>query len=124
MSDTKTLAADIAAKITYTPTDDRLLVKPLKPVMVTKELPVVPKQQGAMQDIEETEVKLEKRKVEANMRKGIVIKLGPDYAKSIEPTFGVGDIVIYPALAGVNFELLKDSRLLRRYEVVAYEPAA
>ena len=117
------LAADVASKITFTPTDDRLLVKPLKPIMVTKDVPVIEKAPKSLEEAEQTEAKFEKRKVEANMQKAIIIKMGPDYSRegSIPAPYGVGDVVIYPRGGGQACELLKDSRFLRRYEVVAYE---
>ena len=120
MNDNKKLAADVASKITFMPTDDRLLVKPLKPIMVTKEVPVIEKAPKSLEEAEQTEAKFEKRKVEANMQKAIVLKVGPEYDKSPVP-YGVGDVVIYPRGGGQACELLKDSRFLRRYEVVAYE---
>ena len=126
MVDNKKIALDLASKISFVPTDDRILVKPLKPVMVTKLVPVPPKEQPkTLEEAEQQEpTQPEKRKVEANMQRGVIIKLGDDYqAESDIRHLGleVGDVVIYPRMAGVAFELLKDSRLLRRYEVVALE---
>jgi len=122
MIETKKLAAELSAKITYTPADDRLLVKPMKPVMITKVVPVPPKSQpDTLDDVENSpEVSMEKKKVPANMTKGIVLKLGAEYSK-IPGDYEVGDIVIFPTFAGVNFELLKDTKLLRKYEIVAFE---
>jgi co-chaperonin GroES (HSP10) len=124
MIDQKALAIDIANKLLYIPTDDRILVKPLKPIMVTKEFPIVPKEQP--KDLEEgipEATKFEKRKVEANIQKGVIIQLGSDYVEMLrnEKTlpFDVGDIVCYPRNAGIPFELFKDSRMLRRYELLA-----
>jgi co-chaperonin GroES (HSP10) len=127
MVNNKELAQSISEKITYVPTDDRILVKPLKPVMVSKMLPVAPVKAEGIEEAEKNEVKLEKRKVEANLRRGIVIKLGTDYSDLTIPerlrNIEVGDVVIYPWSAGQSFELFKDSRVLRRYEVVAIEKA-
>lgn len=136
MIETKKLAAELSAKITYTPADDRLLVKPMKPVMITKELPApknnsLPTNTDELEAVEKEEVKLVKTKVPANMTKGIVLKLGAEYAKAeawakaegkpYTPDYEVGDIVIFPTFAGVNFELMKDTKMLRKYEIVAFE---
>lgn len=124
MVDNKRLAEDLAAKIKYQPTDDKILVKPLKPVMVTKLVPVAPKNEGkTVEEIEQSKpIEPERRKVEANVRRGIIIKLGTEYQQGKNPEgYEVGDVVIYPTYGGTAFELLKDSRLLRRYEVMAIE---
>jgi len=122
MQDNKQLAKDLSIKIEYTPMDDRILVKPMKPVMVTKEFPVLDKEPSNLDEAEQTEPKFEKRKVEANIQKGIVIKLGTEYADEDVPkrlrNLEVGDTVFYPRTAGMPFELLKDAKLLRRYELV------
>jgi co-chaperonin GroES (HSP10) len=125
MIETKKLAAELSAKITYTPADDRILVKPMKPVMITKELPApksnsLPSNQEELEQLEKEEVKLVKTKVPANMTKGIIIKLGTEYSK-LPGDYEVGDIVIFPTYAGVNFELMKDTKMLRKYEIVAFE---
>lgn len=123
MKDNKALAQGIADKLAYVPSDDRILIKPLKQIMVTKELPVEPNQlPKSVEEAEKEEVKFEKRQVPANMQKGVVIKMGPEYDKTPAP-YGVGDVVVYPKGGGQAFELFKDSRMLRRYEVVAYEKA-
>lgn len=129
MVDNKTLAQEISKKIPYELTDDRILVKPLKPVMVTKLLPVAPASQAGktVAEIESAEpAEPQKQKVEANMRRGIIVKLGREYTEKNPEGYEVGDVVIYPTYAGVNFELFKDTRTLRRYEVIAVEatPAA
>jgi co-chaperonin GroES (HSP10) len=94
--------------------------------MITKVVPVPPKSQpDTLDDVESSpEVSMEKKKVPANMTKGIILKLGPDYANDKGPYFGqfeIGDVVIYPTYAGINFELFKDTKMLRRYEIVATE---
>ena len=119
-SKTRTLALDLASKIKYQPTYDWLLVKPLKPVMITKLVPQPPARPATTADEAERSEPTEpiKQKVEANVSKGIIIKLGTEYATTNPEGLQVGDVVLYPSRAGVAFELLKDSRLLRRYEIV------
>lgn len=129
MIDNKKIAGDIAAKLTFVPADDRILIKPLKPITVVKELPVAPQSMPkSLDDAEapENEVKkYEKRKTEANVQKGIVIKLGPDYSNPEVPErlkgIEIGDVVYYSRNGGQPFEAFKDSRMLRRYEVLAIE---
>ena len=127
MTDQKQLAMDLSAKITYEPMDDRILVKPMKPVMITKLVPTPPKdgtiEATTLDEVEKQEpTDPTKMRVEANIQRGVVIKLGPDYTDPETPArlrnLEIGDIVIYPRNAGVQFELLKDSRLLRRYELI------
>ena len=119
MIDNKILATELAAKIDFEPTDDRILVKPLKPTMITKLLPTAPK---VMPNSAEEAEKMEpteptKQRVEANIYKGIILKLGTEYDKNNPEGFEVGDTIFFHKQAGVPFELLKDSRLLKRYEV-------
>ena len=127
MTDNKQLAIDISLKIDYTPTDDRILVKPLKPIMVSKLVPVPPMQAATNIDEAEKQEPTEpkKMKVEANVQKGIVIKLGSDFTDMELPkkmrNIEVGDIVYFPRNGGIPFEALKDSRMLRRYELLAVE---
>jgi hypothetical protein len=126
MMDNKKLALDISSKILFTPTDDRILVKPLKPTMITKLLPTPPAIEP--QSVEEAEnaepTQPTKQKVEANIMKGVIIKLGAEYDKVNTDNYEVGDIVFYHRSAGVAFELLKDARMLRRYELMGLEKAA
>lgn len=121
-SKNKLLALDISKKIPYELADDRVLVKPLKPVMIMKEFPVNIPEAKDMNEAEAMEVKkFEKKKVPANVQKGIIIKVGSDYTKEGNPSYKlyeVGDVIMYPAYAGIKFELFKDSLTFRRYELL------
>lgn len=121
--DTKKLAADLSAKINYQPTYDWILVKPLKPIMVTKLVPTAPNQPfTTVEDAEKAEpTEPKKQKVEANIAKGVILKLGTEYEKNNPEQLEVGDVVLFPSRAGVPFELLKDSKLVRRYEIIGKE---
>lgn len=121
MVDNKILAESIAAKLEFTPTDDRLLVKPMKPVMITKLLPTAPKvEPKSIDEAEQAEpTEPTKQRVEANIQRGIVIKLGTEYIKNNPEGLAIGDVVYYHRMAGMPFELLKDSKMLRRYELLA-----
>lgn len=111
---------------------DFFLVKPLDPIRVTKEFskPVsegTPKKDEngvEAQDFEnvETEVK----EVDSDYRKGIVLKR-PWYYEQ-EPNeqerrwpIKVGSVVIFRDRSGVPYDLLKDSKLLRQYEILGIE---
>ena len=120
MIDNKKLAEELSSKIAYQPTHDWLLVKPLKPVMIKKLVPVAPVQTlNSIEEAENAEPTVpQKQSVEANVRKGIIIKLGTEYHNINPEGLAVGDTVLFPKAAGVPFELLKDSRLLRRYEII------
>jgi hypothetical protein len=117
----KQLAIDISNKLEYQPMDDRILVKPLKPVMITKLLPTAPAVTAkSLDDVDKQEpTEPTKQKVEAIMRKGIILKLGKAYETINPDDLQVGDIVVYPVNSGIPFDLFKDSRLLRRYEVLS-----
>lgn len=121
MVDNKKLALDIASKIDFQPTDDRILVKPMKPVMITKLLPTAPKvEPKSIDEAEQAEpTEPSKQRVEANIQRGVVIKLGTEYLKNNPEGLDVGDVVYFHRMAGMPFELLKDSKLLRRYELLA-----
>ena len=121
--DNKKLAMDIASKIDFQPMDDRILIKPLKPIMITKLLPTPPKEGAKSMDELETMEPTEptKQRVEANIQKGIILKLGTEYNVVNTQGFEVGDIVYFWKSSGMPFDLLKDSRLLKRYEVLGIE---
>jgi co-chaperonin GroES (HSP10) len=122
MIDQKAVALSISEKLAFEPVDDRILVKPLKPTMVWREFPIVPKE--PVKDLEEglpEATKFEKRKVETNVQQGVIIKLGEYYYRPevTEKPFEIGDVICYHKGCGTPFDLFKDSRLLRRYEVLA-----
>lgn len=121
------LAESVASKIPYT-FIDYFLVKPLEPVKVTKEFskpvptgtPAKDANDVEAQDFEnvETEVK----EVDSDYRKGVVIKIPMYYenadAKNAWNPINVGDVVVFRETAGLRFDLVKDSRLLRQYDIL------
>jgi co-chaperonin GroES (HSP10) len=115
---TKEMALELSKRIPFELADDRILVKPLKPVMIVKEVPIPidPNAAKNLDEVEKKEVNIEKRKVPANIQKGVVLKVGPDYKES--KLYEIGDIVMFPAYAGIKFELFKNSLLFRRYELL------
>jgi len=125
--DQTAVAQSLADKIKFS-FFDYFLVKPLDPIKVTKEFskpvsagtPVKDANGVEAQDFDnvETEVK----EVDSDYRKGVIIKCPTYYdepgAKKIA---NVGDIIIFRDAAGLRFDLLKDSRLLRLYDILGIE---
>lgn len=132
--DQSVLANDVASKIKYD-FFDYFLVKPLDPVKVTKEFskpvstgtPVKDANGVEAQDFDsvETEVK----EVDSDYRRGIVLKRPLSYERQLaDPEIAekinrveIGDIIIYRDRAGMPFDLLKDSKLIRAYDIVGIE---
>lgn len=130
--DQSELAQSVSENIKYQFLDF-FLVKPLDPIKVTKEFskpvstgtPTKDKNGVEAQDFDnvETEVK----EVDSDYRKGVVIKLPLYYQEPVDaehPTnrpISVGDVVIFREAAGLRFDLLKDSRLLRQYDILGIE---
>lgn len=128
--DQSELAQSVAENIPYR-FFDFFLVKPLDPIKVTKEFskpvstgtPVEDANGVEAQDFDrvETEVK----EVDSDYRRGIVLKR-PLYYENPEQERGVfevkiGDIVLFKETVGFRFDLLKDSRLIRQYDIIAIE---
>lgn len=128
--DQSVLAEDVASKIPYE-FRDFFLIKPLDPVKVKKEFstPVV-KENAATSvkdDIEAQdydEVKTEVKEVNSDYRRGIVLKrpiwYPTDEMKENE-IIKTGDVVLFRDTTGAFFDLVKDSKLIRLYDIVAVE---
>ena len=121
------LATDISNKIKYT-FFDFYLVKPLEAIKVKKEFskpvstgtPAKDKNDIEAQDFDNVETEV--IEVDSDFVKGVVLKC-PTYRgdENILSNIKVGDIVIFRDMAGLKFDLLKDSRLLRVYDVLGIE---
>jgi hypothetical protein len=107
---------------------DYFLVKPLDPIKVKKEFnkpvstgtPVEDANGVKAEDFDsvETEVK----EVDSDYRKGVVIKCPTYYDEpNAKIHANVGDVVIFRDTAGLRFDLIKDSRLLRLYDILGVE---
>lgn len=120
MSD-KLIVDGLKNKIPFTPIDDRILVKPLKPVKVRKSFVIPVDDEGKEVEnpspTESYKTKKVTRKVESNMTKGIVLKIGRTGSVTNIP-FEEGDTIVFPTQAGQSFELFKDTKLLKRYEIM------
>lgn len=128
--DQSVLAQDVAEKIKYNFLDF-FLVKPLDPVKVKKEFskpvstgtPVKDEDGIEAQDFEDVETEV--KEVDSDYRRGVVLKRPLYYNGSdiigTSSEIKVGDIVIFRDAAGLRFDLLKDSRLLRQYDIIGFE---
>ena len=122
------LAEDVSSKIPYDFVDF-FLVKPLDPVKVKKEFstPVAKtdkpvKDENGIEAQDFDDVTTEVKEVNSDYRKGIVLKRPLYYENATDNnrTFEikVGDTVLFRDAAGISFDLLKDSKLLRQYDII------
>jgi len=130
--DQSELAQSVAENIKYE-FADHFLVKPLDPIKVTKEFskPVADsapkKDENGIEAQDFDKIETEVKEVDSDYRKGVIIKLPLYYSEPDHPEhptmrpYKVGDIVIFRELAGLRFDLLKDSRLLRQYDILGIE---
>lgn len=129
--DQSVLAEDVAGQIKYNFLDF-FLVKPLDPVKVKKEFstPVdttVRKDENGIEAQDFKEVMTEVKEVDSDYRRGVVLKRPLYYENSENPNLNtpaeikVGDIVIFKDTTGLRFDLLKDSRLLRMFDILGVE---
>ena len=131
--DQSVLAEDVAEKIKYN-FFDFFLVKPLDPVKVKKEFskpvptgtPVEDANGIKAQDFEDVETEV--KEVDSDYRRGVVLKRPmwmdiprEDDKPRSSDEIKIGDIVIFRDTAGMRFDLLKDSRLLRQYDILGRE---
>ena len=133
--DQSELAQSIAEKIPYEFLD-MFLVKPLDPIKVKKEFskpvstgtPAKDKNGVEAQDFDnvETEVK----EVDSDYRKAVVIKTplsyqkqlsDPEQSKYLAYEVKVGDVIVIKETTGYRFDLIKDSRLVRLYDIYGIE---
>lgn len=127
--DQSVLANDVSEKIKYE-FPDFFLVKPLDPVKVKKEFstPVASgnptKDENGIEAQDFDDVKTEIKEVDSDYRRGVVLKR-PLYYENPENEgvfqFKIGDVVIFRETAGLRFDLLKDSRLIRQYDIIGIE---
>jgi len=128
--DQSPLAEDVAKSIKYDFLD-YFLVKPLDPVKIKKEFskPVSngkpTKDAEGIEAVDFDEVETEVKEVNSDYRRGIVLKRPLYYNGSdvigTSSEIKVGDVVLFRDTAGLQFDLLKDSRLLRLYDIFGIE---
>lgn len=129
MIDQSVLAEDLSGKIKYA-FYDFFLVKPLDPIKVKKEFskpvatgkPTTDENGIEAQDFDKVETEV--KEVDSDYRRGVVLKRPLYYEHAIEKEGAgvaevkIGDIVLFRETAGLRFDLLKDSRLLRNFDLV------
>jgi hypothetical protein len=123
------LAQSVSNQVKYSFLD-YFLVKPLDPIKVTKEFskPVdasaLRTDENGVEAQDFDKVETEVKEVDSDYRTGVVIKLPMYYDQPDDPEHPthrplcVGDIVVFRETAGLRFDLLKDSRLLRQYDIL------
>ena len=127
MIDQAAVAQSVADNIKYS-FFDYFLVKPLEPVKVKKEFSKPVSNGKATEDANGVKaedfdnVETEVKEVDSDFRKGIVIKCPTYYDEpNAKMHANIGDIVIFRDTAGLRFDLIKDSRLLRLYDILGIE---
>lgn len=92
-----------------------VLVKPLPKVMITKEVSeAIGTGEKDVDGYEKFETKTETKEVESEFNKGVVLAMPEgDYR------FKLGDIVVYVAKFAKDFDLFKDSQLVKPYDIIA-----
>ena len=121
--DQSQLAQDVAERIPYS-FFDFFLVKPLEPIKVKKEFskPVsngTSKDENGIEAEDFDNVETEVKEVDSDYRRGVVIKCPTYYDEpGAKMHANVGDVVIFRDTAGLRFDLVKDSRLLRLYDIL------
>ena len=125
--DQAAVAQTVSDKIKYN-FFDYFLVKPLDPIKVTKEFskPVSAgtpaKDANGVEAQDFDNVETEVKEVNSDYRKGVVIKCPTYYDEPGAKIHAqVGDVVIFRDAAGLRFDLVKDSRLLRLYDILGIE---
>ena len=118
------LAESVAEKIPYT-FHDCFLVKPLDKIMVKKEVTELPnnkpvKDKDGIEAVEGTP-KTEVKEVESDYQQGVVIKIPSTYKETDNKLMSVkiGDIILYKPTRTMPFDLLKDSRIIRYFDMIA-----
>ena len=126
------LAEDLSKQIKYSFLDF-FLVKPLDPIKVKKEFskPVPTgtpaKDENGIEAQDFDTVETEVKEVDSDFRRGIVLKR-PLYFEHADSNVNgfvgtpseikIGDTILFRDTAGLRFDLLKDSRLLRQYDIL------
>jgi co-chaperonin GroES (HSP10) len=113
--------------IPFKPIDERILVKPLKPIMLSVTHDVI--DQDKMDDVKELDdngvptlqTKTITEDLESTMRIGVVLAVHePKWSHTTNtaiPEYKVGNKIVYSNKSAMPFDLYKDSVLLRKYDV-------
>lgn len=125
------LANDISSKI-HIEFADSFLVKPLEKIKVKKEFSKpVPKSDKPKKDkngiaaVDYDKVETEVKEVDSDYREGIVLKVPFQYQqfmnsdKTTSMPIEVGDTIIYDDKAGRFFDLIKDTQIIKHFNIIA-----
>ena len=94
-----------------------VLVKPLAPIMVTKEITEqIPTGKVDENGFNEYDTQTETKEVESDWATGIVLKIPTNIT---DPQFKVGDTIAYNKKFAMYFDLVKDTQLVKPYDIVA-----
>ena len=114
VSEDKVLAT-VVNGIKYAFTKD-ILVKPMPIKMLEKEVVTqVPTKEVDEDGFNKYETVTEVKEVESSYSTGIILSI----AEGLETTFKVGDKVVYARRHAIDFDLFKDSQLIKPYDIIA-----
>lgn len=105
----------------YVPLKD-VLIKPLAPIKLKKEITeAVGTGEKDVDGYEKFDTKTETKEVESEWREGIVLALpnSEQMKEACEKDFKVGDTVVYNKKFAKEFDLFKDSMLVKAYDIIA-----
>ena len=133
MIDQAAVAESVGNKIKYS-FSDYFLVKPLDPIKVKKEFTKLPDNKKPVKDkngvaavnVEDSEIETEVKEVDSDYRKAVVLKTPFYYEKTLMENpnmmkIKVGDVILYKENRSMWFDLIKDSQLVKIYEIIAVE---
>ena len=133
LMDQAAVAESVSNKIKYE-FSDYFLVKPLDPIKVKKEFTKLPDDKKPVKDkngveavnVEDSEIETEVKEVDSDYRKAIVLKTPFYYEKTLMENpnmmkIKVGDVILYKENRSMWFDLIKDSQLVKIYEIIAVE---
>lgn len=133
LMDQAAVAESVSNKIKYE-FSDYFLVKPLDPIKVKKEFTKLPEEKKPVKDkngvaavnVEDSEIETEVKEVDSDYRKAVVLKTPFYYEKTLMENpnmmkIKVGDVILYKENRSMWFDLIKDSQLVKIYEIIAVE---
>ena len=134
MMDQTLVAESVGNKISYN-FNDIFLVKPLDPIKVKKEFTKLPEDKKPVKDtngieavdVKDSDIETEVKEVNSDYRKAVVLKVPYTYEEALKQSnntlqhINVGDVVLYKEGRSVWFDLIKDTQLIRVYEIIAIE---
>lgn len=107
----------VVTNMEYVPLKD-VLVKPLPAIKLKKEVTeAVGTGEKDVDGYEKFETKTEVKEVESEWRTGIVLAIGEELDKS-SLKYTVGDTVVYNKKFAKDFDLFKDSQLVKNYDII------